>query len=604
MSSQGSRRLGREWQRFLLGLAIVIGTVVVIGTLAGLNRLEDFRIAMSDSFYPVGEVDPRIAVVEFSGVGFTRHDHASLITAIAEAGADVIAYDVVFEEELPGTDELVSAVRGAGNVILASIALLDGSQDPPLVTTLFGPPEDLAAAAVVLAQADTLRTPFDSVVRHIPLTTVQKDRRALPSLALAAATLAEGMTMGAVTERTVSGVNLGGVDRVVPTVERRAFEISWVLSPRLAPPDTVYSAAELLAGNVDLQGRLVFVGVADPFQDRVFTPISKEGMPGVYVHANAANTILKNVYRNDPAPWVVTAIVALLVIAVVGPGMLLPLRVVPVLALVLIAGWWLTVSWYFDKGINLDAFWPSVGVFVATAGLGVGRYVTEERERRRVSGLFKQYVPDSVADSLLASDRLAAAAEGERLDVTVLFCDLRGFTATAADLEPADVRAMLEVYYDHSTEVIQTHGGTVMQFVGDEVFAVFGAPLAMDDHAQRALDAAVDLQAAAVAINAELAERGVSVAFGIGLNTGSVVAAHVGSKVHRQYAVVGQTVNVGARLCSQAEPGGIVISKWTRDALTTVPELVSLGSVALKGVTDDPEPAKVVMGVASATSEA
>lgn len=94
-------------------------------------------------------------------------------------------------------------------------------------------------------------------------------------------------------------------------------------------------------------------------------------------------------------------------------------------------------------------------------------------------------------------------------------------------------------------------------------------------------------------VNAQLAARGVQIAYGIGLNTGEVVAAHVGSQVHKQYAVVGQTVNVGARLCSLAEPGGIVISRSVREALGDVPPVELLGEVSLKGIDRDPEPARL-----------
>ena len=104
------------------------------------------------------------------------------------------------------------------------------------------------------------------------------------------------------------------------------------------------------------------------------------------------------------------------------------------------------------------------------------------------------------------------------------------------------------------------------------------------------------LQAAAAEINAVLAERGVEIAYGIGLNSGEVVAAHVGSAVHRQYAVVGETVNVGARLCSLAEPGGVVVSRAVRERLRQdEPETVLLGQVTMKGVQRDPEPARVAM---------
>jgi adenylate cyclase len=233
----------------------------------------------------------------------------------------------------------------------------------------------------------------------------------------------------------------------------------------------------------------------------------------------------------------------------------------------------------------MNFVYPSLAVlFAFVGGLGL-RYFGETRQRRRVTALFSQYVPETVAQRLVAEDRASTAMEGERLDMTVLFCDLRGFTAMSEDLEPAVVRTMLNHYYDRITEVVLSMRGTLMKYVGDEVFAVWGAPLLMADHPQLALECAVAIQALTPDLNRELVELGApEVMFGIGLNTGEAVAAHFGGGRRRQYDVVGNTVNVGARLCSAAGRGEILLSDDVLVRASTPPAVEPVGRLELKGV--------------------
>jgi adenylate cyclase len=251
----------------------------------------------------------------------------------------------------------------------------------------------------------------------------------------------------------------------------------------------------------------------------------------------------------------------------------------------------------FDEGHVLNIVYP-VAAVVATffAGLAV-RYFTETKQRRRVSSLFAQYVPEEVAKQLEESGALASHVEGERVDVGLFFCDLRGFTSLSATLEPSEVRAMLNTFYDLLTEIIHAHKGTVLKFVGDEVFAVFGAPLPIDNNAQATLDCAMEIQRRAPELDAELADLGIPpVKFGIGMNAGAVVAAHIGGGRRRQYDIVGDAVNLGSRLCGQAGKGEIVLPESMIARLVNRPPMESMGAVQLKGL-EQPVPLfKVTVG--------
>ena len=271
---------------------------------------------------------------------------------------------------------------------------------------------------------------------------------------------------------------------------------------------------------------------------------------------------------------------------VVGTAvLLLPLWASIIITLLVGLGYVVFVFTRFNNGHVLNFVYPSMAVlFAFIRGLGL-RYFGETRQRRKVTALFSQYVPEAVAQRLVDEDRAGSAVEGERLDMTVLFCDLRGFTALSENLEPAVVRTMLNHYYDRVTDFVLAMDGTLMKYVGDEVFAVWGAPLPTEDHPQRALDCAIVIQQLTPQLNVELLEQGApEVSFGIGLNSGEAVAAHFGGGRRRQYDVVGDTVNVGARLCSAAPRGEIVLSDAVLSRVTCPLPVEPLGPVELKGV--------------------
>jgi class 3 adenylate cyclase len=238
-------------------------------------------------------------------------------------------------------------------------------------------------------------------------------------------------------------------------------------------------------------------------------------------------------------------------------------------------------------GWLLDPVRPSVAAASALAALVVSAGVRHVLQRRRLARLFAQYVPADVARDLVESGRAETAQAGERLLVSVLFCDLRRFTETAGRLSPGDVRALLDLYYEAHSQIVFQHGGTVLQYTGDEIFAVFGAPLPRSDHADAALACALEMQARGPGVNDELRTRGLpDIAFGIGLHSGLVVAAHVGSSIRRQYSIIGDPVNVGSRLCAQAREHEVVFSQTLHDHLTAPPDIPAGGAVSLKGIAD------------------
>jgi class 3 adenylate cyclase len=177
----------------------------------------------------------------------------------------------------------------------------------------------------------------------------------------------------------------------------------------------------------------------------------------------------------------------------------------------------------------------------------------------QLDGLFRSYMSPAVATSLIA-DPDQAGLGGDVLEVTVLMADLRGFTSFAERHPPDEVVAMLNTYYGLVVPVILDAGGTVVQFVGDEVMALFNAPTRQPDHALRAARAGLGLQAAVATVTAGREDWP---RFGVGINTGPALVGNIGAEQMRNFTAIGDTTNLAARLQSLAEPGQVVIGART-----------------------------------------
>ena len=191
-------------------------------------------------------------------------------------------------------------------------------------------------------------------------------------------------------------------------------------------------------------------------------------------------------------------------------------------------------------------------------------------EREEQGETLSRMLPTGVADRLRAEGR--GIGETERLEVTVLMSDIRGYTSIAEHADPVMLAGQLNRHRAEMNRAVLGAGGTVMQYVGDAVMAVFGAPVASSDHAERALAAAEAMHRAQHAVNAEwLAEGREPFGLGIGLSTGTVAAALLGSEERVEYTLVGDAVNLCQRLQQFAAPGQTVLSEATVDRLDSLP---------------------------------
>jgi class 3 adenylate cyclase/tetratricopeptide (TPR) repeat protein len=196
----------------------------------------------------------------------------------------------------------------------------------------------------------------------------------------------------------------------------------------------------------------------------------------------------------------------------------------------------------------------------------------------------RAYTPRHLAEKILTS---RIALEGERKQVTVLFVDVSGFTSLSEKLDPEDVHRVMARAFELMLDEVHRYEGTVNQFLGDGIMALFGAPIAHEDHAQRAVHAALGVQNRLETLRQDLQrERGLQLTVRQGLNTGLVVVGSIGSDLRMDYTAVGDTTNVAARLQQAADPGRIVISEGTHRLVSGYFHLRPLGPLTLKGKTE------------------
>jgi adenylate cyclase len=476
---------------------------------------------------------------------YPRSVHARMIELLHRAGARVIAYDIQFlGTSNPHQDQaLIDAVRRARPVLLATHDV----NGPPLRI-----PAGVSNPSRIGAVLGSVGVPSgtDRVIRQMLYAPVN-----IPSFDVRAAELALGhpVSQGAF-PGDYAWIDFAGAPGTVPT----------------------YSFSDVLRGRVPLsrlRGEVVIVGYTDPSLHDVFkTPISDNYMSGPEIHANAIATILDGFPLRSPPEW----LNVLLLIAAASLVPLVNLRfggaaaaAAGVAGLVVLL---LGLQLAFDAGRIVNVTKPLLALVLSAVATVASGYVLETRERRRLRLIFSRFVPEDVVDDVINRTDDDLRLGGVRLDSTVVFTDLRGFTSFSEELEPERVVAVVNHYLEGMTEAILAHGGTLVSYMGDGIMALFGAPLEQPDHADRALKAVSEMLSVRLpAFNMWLADNGFEKQFrmGIGINSGPVMSGNVGSSRRLEYTALGDTTNTAARLEAMTKDTAhqVLISDATRQRL-------------------------------------
>ena len=343
-----------------------------------------------------------------------------------------------------------------------------------------------------------------------------------------------------------------------------------------------YSFSSVHNGEVDpgaFRDKIVVIGASDPgLKDVVQTSTTdgSEVMSGPETQAHAIATALEGFpLQSLPVGVDVLLIVLMGAVAPAASYLLKPLRA---LAVGVAAGvlYLVLVQLAFNGGWIAPVVYPMLALALSLLGALAVYYVLEAFERQRVRDTFARFVPDQVVGEVLARTDEDLRLGGRRVEVTVLFSDIRGFTTFSEKRDPEEVLEILNRYHEEMTASVMDHGGTLVSFIGDGIYAVFGAPLEQVDHADRALAAALEmLEVRLPRVNEWMRERGVGEEFriGIGLNSGPVMAGNLGSAQRLEYTAIGDTVNTAARLEGMTKGSGysLFISDSSRELLSGEP---------------------------------
>ena len=220
---------------------------------------------------------------------------------------------------------------------------------------------------------------------------------------------------------------------------------------------------------------------------------------------------------------------------------------------------------------------------LAAIGIKNSRYADQIRREATVRSNFERYFAPNVAADIAQQDG-AIRQGGERRATTVLFSDIRGFTAIAESMGPDAIAQLLSEYFTEMVEVIFEHGGTLDKFIGDAIMALWGAPIAHADDPDRAVRAAIAMQRAIARLNERWVGQGrPEIGVGMGINHGDVFAGNIGSHRRLEYTVIGDAVNIAARLCAEAGPGEILVSEQFLGVVRDQVSCEFLPEMALKG---------------------
>jgi adenylate cyclase len=324
------------------------------------------------------------------------------------------------------------------------------------------------------------------------------------------------------------------------------------------------SAADVLSGaapRAALAGKLVFVGLTYAAADKVATPLDPHG-DGVELHATLADNVLNDALFAPPS----RALSLLALVGLCGLVTAMQLRRVrrraflgPLLAAALIGGWLVVAYLAFAAHVVVEAAAPAIAVLaVAVVAQAVG-LATEGREKAQLRAAFGRYVSKTLVERVLAQPELARLG-GERRTLTVLFSDIRGFSRIAESLAPEVLVDYLNQYLTPMTRLVLESDGTLDKYIGDAVMAVWGAPLEMADHATRSCGVALAMIEALAPLNqAWRAAALPEIAIGIGINTGPMAVGNMGSEARFDYTVLGDAVNLAARLEALTKEFGVAI---------------------------------------------
>jgi adenylate cyclase len=566
LSDSGKQRRSRRETKRLYHTLVLLGVGGIFTLVAALAQpFYGTNLGLTDRLFTPAPPSTNIVIVGIDDATLTtygrlgdwpRRLHAQAINNLSVAGAKVIGFDVLFADDSPDDGILASAVSTAANVVLPVFGI-EPLPAGPMVTyaQVLRPVSSLEGTAVALGHVN-ITPDADGTVRRLPLVVRDGNGETYPSLS--SAMLHVLFSMPLPNDYQIQKGTLGLLAREIPVDSsfRLHLNFSGVNEDR-----PYLSYASVVSGDFDpamVKNKIVLIGTTASGEiDSWAIPGSAGKIPGVFVHAAAMETILKQWYLADTGPGILVLVLLLMVGITAFALPRLRLRWGAVLVGGLFAGYLVACFASFDKGYILNMLYPLAILPVVYVSSVFTQIVIEQSDKRMVKDLFGRYVSPQVAKEILnMADTGRLNLGGEERVITVLFADIRGFTKMSEQMSPEATVSMLNTYLSVISDKVIKNGGMVNKYIGDNAMAIWNAPNAEAEHASLAVKAAWEAQTEISSMQASDPSLP-QVQFGIGINTGRALAGNVGSLGRSEYTVIGDAVNLASRICG-ATPGGEV----------------------------------------------
>jgi adenylate cyclase len=646
-------RVLRRWFGRKFGYARLICLAILVGVaalrIADFAPIQELRVRTFDTyqrFEPRVKTARPVTIVDIDEKSLTKLGQwpwprtriADMIVNLTRLGAVAIGFDIVFAEPdrlnpsavadtmryldeetksrlrtLPSNDQIFADAIKRSRVVLGETGLAGANPlfDKALpvtgVATLGEDPQrflfdfagllrnvDTLEAAAAGRGLFTIRNERDGIVRRVPMMLLAQGVM-MPSLSFEILRVVTGTpTIIIKSEKAgIKSVGLRGLE--VPTDRNGQLWVHFAKQDR-----SIYvSAADVLDGNIapeKIDHKLVLIGTsAVGLNDIKTTPVSA-AMPGVEIHAQVLEAALANALLSEPSYGIVLEFAAALVLGLLvitfapmfGP-------VVLVVIGALFASLLIGASWYFyaQQRLLIDFTYPLLSTTAIYLTLVFSSFVREQAQRRQIRSAFGQYLSPALVEQLaLSPEKLVLG--GEEREMTIMFSDVRGFTAISESYkhDPQGLTALMNRFLTPLTNAILARKGTVDKYMGDAIMAFWNAPLDDAQHQLNACEAAVDMLERIEELNKEReteAQHGghayIPLNVGVGLNTGTCVVGNMGSDLRFDYSVLGDSVNLASRLEGQSKEYGfpIIVGSTTALAVKEKFAILELDFIMVKG---------------------
>jgi len=619
----------------LAAVSLAAAAIAVLASLTNpMQRVELMLMDMAQRMVPLAVPDSsRVVVVAVDDISYgadsyrlgkwpwPRGIYPPVIDYLMRAGAQVVGFDLYFPVESATNPEddlqLVRSVMLAGNTChsvaaLGKIGLATPDSIRVAVAERFGvqcgephPSEErlitpfptLLDACDCLGHVNVPRD-MDGVARRVPVV-LSGEEMSVPALSIAMYLWMKGE--GPTDLRCSRGeVALGEKGPRIPVDSRGLAVLRFSRLHRAVPFSSVLHAAlaEEQGTQPDWRGgtlpqvepeafedRMVIIALtASGLFDLVSSPLGKS-IPGVEIQAAALENILVGGFVRPVWPGVALLVAGALAV-LAGVALRRWSTTVGLASSVFLGGACVAAdAVMLSNGRWMGLALPLLALALGTAGHVVGLYLSEGREKRRYRQTFSRYVSRQVVEELLR-DPTEVRLKGEQREISVLFCDIRGFTTFSESKAPEEVVAVLDEFLSTMVDEVFAHGGTLDKFLGDGMMVFYGAPGALPDHADRAVQTGLAMISRLEELNRRWIERGwPTFRLGIGINTGPAVVGSIGSKERMEYTAIGDTVNTASRVqaLNKDLSTTILVTKATADAVRGNVRFTPHGSCRIRG---------------------